>query len=479
MGKNQSRIKLIRESWRYIVEHCPKEFSETFYSKLFQDYPAYRYTIFKRIEGILGFSNLLLSVMNMLMTYLQPDKPSSKESSSETSSSSSDDNFKITVEELGRRHLHYGVDSDEYFHAFLAALLFSLERHLPKQMWTSEYKDAWNDGFILVMSMMLQGMRGVIHKQKNSQVNGASPSGSLRGSNRTLQKVKEDSFLFNFNKVWKHQQLRNLFIEYCYQRFTAEGCKFLVFMENFKEPALNNYDRWNILFYIWDSFIRNNAKSELNLPFDIRQKFLDRFEELKSKKSVSRDFPPLEDVEMHVRKTLVTNIFVEFVKSEEFLEAISVMSEKEVLELGGSNAIDGSATPLGEAAVGGGVDSNTGSNGFCCVKNNSKMLGNSSSSSDALDNMMEKSVKSSMKLVEQITRSCVEKELHERLPLLIHKKMETLVENQWFDDMLDGILGSMLSPPPTTTKTEQSVSQRNLEVSNLQNNSKINNENRK
>lgn len=76
-------------------------------------------------------------------------------------------------------------------------------------------------------------------------------------------------------------------MEFCYQKNSIEQIKFLSYVNFFKAGNINDQERAQILYYIWETFIKNSSKYELNLQFEILSRFLSRFDEVKTKKSCS------------------------------------------------------------------------------------------------------------------------------------------------------------------------------------------------
>lgn len=200
MGKNLSKLKIISETWKYILDNSFKDFSDTFYNKLFQLQPAYKLTIFKRLqeegEGLSNFLQVMLNIVNVKQT--QPSNAGDKNTMSTTDS----DIFIQRLEDLGVRHIHYGVDSEEFFVAFQLALMYALEKHLPKNMWNTEVSSAWVEGYTYVMGHMLNGMKKM-SKRKSSL--------SDIQSNRSSDSPKKDvsfhlssKYVFDFEKILVH-----------------------------------------------------------------------------------------------------------------------------------------------------------------------------------------------------------------------------------------------------------------------------------
>jgi len=480
MGKNQSRLKHITESWKYIQEHCSKEFSEFFYTKLFHDNPSYRYTIFERIEGTEGFANLLLTIINMLLKSAQPTSekhlanisPTASSGNLTSETSSVPESFRTTVEEVGRRHLHYGVDSTEYFDRYLEALLFSLEKYLPKQMWNSEVSTSWSESFHLVQSLMMQGMKKVIENKKSVASEGddlLSINSSIRHRHSTLMNKLEE-LSFDFDKVMQKRQLRNIFIEYCYQRYTTENVKFLLYVENLSQPNLTDVSRWHILYYIWELFLKQNGRLELNLPFDLKQKFMDKFQELRQKKLCTvADLEIVNEIESNVKKTLKANIFFEFCKSDAFIDYCGLCSNKELLAL----TIDGvpanesdinllsekSDLSLHEGEIGGSNkvrESGQASHHYHQLHHRRGL--SDTILEDAVGVAVERASKNEG-IVEKIAMQFVEKELQDRLPDIIHNLMNDVVDKEWFKQMLQRIIerNLMKTPAASSASSEDDI----------------------
>ena len=135
---NAQQIQLVQESFAKV---CPiaDRAAETFYQRLFEIAPSYRY-MFKgdmRKQGAMLMSTLGLAVgsLNNLETILP------------------------AVQSLGRRHAGYGVTA-EHYQPVAEAFLWTLEYYLG-DAFTPELKEAWVVAYTTLATVMIEASEAV------------------------------------------------------------------------------------------------------------------------------------------------------------------------------------------------------------------------------------------------------------------------------------------------------------------------------
>lgn len=127
-------IKVLQESFVHVKSRST-EFASSFYKNLFTDYPhlqsLFTYTPLETQEKKLIIA--LVSVINNLrnLSYL-----------------------KSILKDLGEKHIRYGV-VQEYYPMVGATLLKTLALYL-REDWTSEVKQAWQEGYDAITNLMLE-----------------------------------------------------------------------------------------------------------------------------------------------------------------------------------------------------------------------------------------------------------------------------------------------------------------------------------
>ena len=125
------QIQLVQESFAKVVPIADKA-AEIFYAKLFELDPSLK-ALFKGDITEQG---------KKLMTMI----------SSAVGGLNHLDKIVPVVQDLGRRHVSYGVTSDHY-ETVASALLYTLEVGLGKA-WTNDVKDAWIEVYMLLAKTM-------------------------------------------------------------------------------------------------------------------------------------------------------------------------------------------------------------------------------------------------------------------------------------------------------------------------------------
>jgi peroxiredoxin/hemoglobin-like flavoprotein len=128
-------IELLESSFSIVKEHAT-EFTETFYTNLFTDYPEVK-PLFTNShmeeQGKKLFSSLVLTINSLR-------KP---------------DFLAETLRGLGTRHIKYGV-LPQHYPMVGNSLLKSLESSL-EHAWTNDVKQAWLEAYTAVTQLMLEG----------------------------------------------------------------------------------------------------------------------------------------------------------------------------------------------------------------------------------------------------------------------------------------------------------------------------------
>lgn len=130
------QIDMVKDSWEKVMPISEKA-AEIFYARLFELNPAFK-SLFKHDMKEQG---------RKLMTML-------------TTAVNSLDNLAdivVPVQEMGRRHVAYGVKDDDY-ETVGEALIWTLEKALGDS-WTDELEDAWTETYITLAGVMTDAAR--------------------------------------------------------------------------------------------------------------------------------------------------------------------------------------------------------------------------------------------------------------------------------------------------------------------------------
>jgi len=131
---NPQEIKILQDSFS-LVEPIAETAASLFYARLFELDPALR-PLFK--SDLKAQGEKLMSTIKLVVVGL--DNP---------------EKVIPAVQNLGRRHVDYGVQPQHY--AIVgAALLWTLEKGLG-DAYTPEVDNAWKNAFTLLSSLMLEG----------------------------------------------------------------------------------------------------------------------------------------------------------------------------------------------------------------------------------------------------------------------------------------------------------------------------------
>ncbi|RLA03684.1 MAG: hemin receptor [Gammaproteobacteria bacterium] len=130
---SEHQIKLVQSTWQMIVP-VKDQTAELFYRKLFLIAPEVR-PLFK--GDIKEQGTKLVNSINLVvnsLTHLEQVVPA--------------------LQELGRRHIDYGVEADHY-DIVAEALLWTLEQGLGEDF-TDEVKEAWTIAYTIIATTMIE-----------------------------------------------------------------------------------------------------------------------------------------------------------------------------------------------------------------------------------------------------------------------------------------------------------------------------------
>lgn len=134
---NQDQRDAVRESWA-LVKPIADTAATLFYDRLFEIDPATR--LLFRAEGLPEQRRKLMQTLDTLvqgLDYIEDLVPA--------------------IEDLGRRHMRYGVQ-EAHYDSVGAALLWTLEQELGEH-WTDETRDAWTAVYTLTADTMKKAAR--------------------------------------------------------------------------------------------------------------------------------------------------------------------------------------------------------------------------------------------------------------------------------------------------------------------------------
>ena len=133
-------VKLVRETWQMVVPMADQA-AQLFYRRLFEIAPAatelFAETDMEKQRGkLLGALGLAVQSADRL------------------------EEIAPALEEMGRRHVSYGVE-DEHYNVVGSALLWTLEQGL-QDAFTDEVRAAWTELYVGVSSPMRRGARDLM-----------------------------------------------------------------------------------------------------------------------------------------------------------------------------------------------------------------------------------------------------------------------------------------------------------------------------
>lgn len=138
------KVKLVQESFEKVVPIADKA-ADIFYDRLFEIAPQVRPMFPADMSDQKG---KLMQTLGVAVTNLHQVET-----------------IVPTVQELGRKHVGYGV-KDEHYDIVGAALLYTLEKGLG-DAFTPEVKEAWTETFMLVAGVMKEAAATVPEPKKS------------------------------------------------------------------------------------------------------------------------------------------------------------------------------------------------------------------------------------------------------------------------------------------------------------------------
>jgi hemoglobin-like flavoprotein len=141
-------IKLLERSFSIVKENAT-DFTETFYTNLFTDYPEVKPLFINshmEEQGKKLFSSLVLTIDSLRKPEFLAE----------------------TLKGLGTRHIKYGV-LPQHYPMVGNSLLKSLESSL-EHAWTNDVKQAWVEAYTAVTQLMLEGVDSSPVKVANHQI---------------------------------------------------------------------------------------------------------------------------------------------------------------------------------------------------------------------------------------------------------------------------------------------------------------------
>lgn len=128
-------IDLLETSFAQLQEQ-KAEFSNSFYSNLFADYPQVK-PLFKSTDMDEQAKKLFASLVLVVNNLKNPDL------------------LKDALEGLGTRHVKYGAIPEHY--PLVGGTLIKSMAATLKDQWTPEYQKAWADAYAAITEIMLAG----------------------------------------------------------------------------------------------------------------------------------------------------------------------------------------------------------------------------------------------------------------------------------------------------------------------------------
>ena len=136
------QIAIVQETFEKI-RPISETAAELFYRRLFELNPSFK-SLFKGDMKKQG--RMLMQMIDFAVKGI--DEP---------------DTILPTIQDLGKRHVGYGV-KEEYYDTVGEALLWALEQGLGEDF-TSEVKDAWTEAYKLLSGVMISAARETFSKQ--------------------------------------------------------------------------------------------------------------------------------------------------------------------------------------------------------------------------------------------------------------------------------------------------------------------------
>ncbi len=148
------QIELINETWLSVAS-LGETAAQLFYKRLFEIAPGTQ-ALFAQTD-MTAQSTKLLEALGFVVE-----------------SAEHADRLLPVLQELGRRHVSYGVE-DQHYESVGAALLWTLEQGLGSAF-TDDVRDAWTAAYTLVADTMMEAARSAGEEQRDSgrTMNGSS-----------------------------------------------------------------------------------------------------------------------------------------------------------------------------------------------------------------------------------------------------------------------------------------------------------------
>ena len=134
---NDDQVRIVQETFEK-VRPISETAAELFYKRLFELNPSLK-SLFKGDMKKQG--RMLMQMIDFAVKGI--DEP---------------DTILPTIQDLGKRHVGYGVE-EEYYSTVGEALLWTLEQGLGKDF-TPEAKEAWTEAYKLLSGVMISAARG-------------------------------------------------------------------------------------------------------------------------------------------------------------------------------------------------------------------------------------------------------------------------------------------------------------------------------
>ncbi|MES1022877.1 globin family protein [Gloeocapsa sp. BRSZ] len=129
------QVEVLEQSFERVKPYA-NEFAASFYNNLLTDYPQLQ-PLFAKTDMDQQHQKLIMSLILVVSNLRNPEL------------------LKITLQNLGARHVSYGT-LQQHYPMVGAALLKTFESYLSKD-WTPEVKQAWADAYGVLAEMMLEG----------------------------------------------------------------------------------------------------------------------------------------------------------------------------------------------------------------------------------------------------------------------------------------------------------------------------------
>lgn len=129
------QVEVLEQSFERVKPHA-NEFAASFYHNLLTKYPQLQ-PLFAKTDMEQQHQKLIMSLVLVIGNLRNPEL------------------LKITLNNLGARHVSYGT-LQQHYPMVGAALLKTFEEYLGAD-WTPEIKQAWADAYEVLASMMLEG----------------------------------------------------------------------------------------------------------------------------------------------------------------------------------------------------------------------------------------------------------------------------------------------------------------------------------